>query len=239
MGNAILAVFYDLLEESRNKYMSWFHEVYIPESLSRYGYLWAAHYEAAPPGQRFQKVLDALGRSNDPGQSSGTGFAALFGGESTRVFFNPNSTQRKKLESSETKEMLDLRIRARAWVYTVEWHIEGPESRKRDERGIPAPAIQMGRFNAPRDDEEDLESWYAQERMPLVSRTPGCIEGRKLLAAAGDPKHGVLYDFLSLETRDSHFVPVEETEWSGRVHRYLVHPPGSPFVGRRIWPPVQ
>ena len=95
--------------------------------------------------------------------------------------------------------MLDLRVRPRAWVYTVEWRIEGPESRSRDARGIPAPVIQMGRFNVPRDDEEDLESWYAQERMPMVSRTPGCVGGRKLLAAAGDPKHAVLYEFISLE----------------------------------------
>lgn len=239
MDDAILAIFYDLSEESRNKYMSWFHEVYIPELLSRYDYLWAAHYEARPPGQRFQKVLDRLGRSNDPGQSSGTGFAALFGGESTRTFFNPNSTQRREVETSETKDMLGLRIRPRTWVYTIEWRMEGPEFHSREEMGMPASVIQMGRFNVPRNEEEDLGAWYAQERMPLVHRTPGCIEGRKLLAAAGDPKHGVLYDFLSIEARDAHFVSLEETKWSERVHRYVVHPPGSPFVGRRIWPPVQ
>ena len=237
MDNAIFAVFYDLSEGSRDKYLSWFHEIHIPELCSLYGCLWAAHYEAAPSGQRFQKVLDALGRSNDPGQSSGTGFVALLGGESTRTFFNPSPAQFKKIQIPETQEMLGLRSHPRAWVYTVEWRIEGPESRRREEGGTPAPAIQMGRFNAARDKEEDLGAWYAQERLPLVSRTSGCVGGRKLLAASGDPKHAVLYEFLSMEARETHFVPLEETEWSGRIHKYVVHPPGSPFVGRRIWPP--
>jgi hypothetical protein len=238
MDNAILAVFYDLSEGSRDRYLRWFHEVHIPELFSLYAGLWAAHYEAAPAGRRFQKVLDVLGRSDDPGQSSGSGFVALLGGESTRTFFDPNPARLKNLQAPETQEMLGLRSRPRAWVYTVEWRIEGPESRSREEGGTPAPAIQMGRFNAPRDKEEDLGSWYARERLPMVSRTPGCVGGRKLLAAAGDPKHAVLYEFLSMEAREAHFVPLEETEWSGRIHKYVVHPPGSPFVGRRIWPPL-
>jgi hypothetical protein len=238
MDNAILAIYYDLSEESRNKYLGWFHEKYLPELLSRSGYLWAAHYEAASAGRRFQKVLDALGRTSDPGQSSGTGFVALFGGESTRTFFNPSLKQLKEREGDEAKEMIGLRVLPRAWIYTVEWSMDGPESRTRDSRGIPAPAIQMGRFNAPREDEEDLGAWYAQERMPMVSRAPGCVGGRKLLAAAGDPKHAVLYEFISLEARENHFVPLEETAWSDRIHHYVVHPPGSPFVGRRIWPPA-
>lgn len=236
MDNAILAVFYDLSEENREKYLPWFHEVHIPELFSLYGCLWAAHYEAAPAGRRFQKVLDVLGRSNDPGQSSGMGYVALLGCESTRSFFDPDKAQLRKLQAPETQEMLGLRSRPRAWFYTVEWRIEGPESGTREAGGTPAPAIQMGRFNAPREQEEDLGAWYAQERLPMVGRTSGCVGGRKLLAAAGDPKHAVLYEFLSMEARETGFVPLEETAWSGRIHKYVVHPPGSPFVGRRIWP---
>ena len=238
MNNAILAVYYDLDGKSRDRYLGWFHETSLPDWLARPGYLWAAHYEAAPSGKRFQKVLDALGRTVDPGQSSGTGYVALIGGESTRTFFDPSPRQIKKGENAETREMIELRVRPRAWIYTIEWSIDGPESRTRDPKGIPAPAVQMGRFNAPREEEEDLEAWYAQERMPMVSRTPGCVRGQKLLAASGDPKHAVLYEFVSLEAREAHFVPLEETAWSGRIHHYVVHPPGSPFVGRRIWPPV-
>ena len=33
-------------KEGRDEYLSWLHEVHIPEALSRKGYLWAAHYQA-------------------------------------------------------------------------------------------------------------------------------------------------------------------------------------------------
>ena len=99
-----------------------------------------------------------------------------------------------------------------------------------------APAIQMGRYEAQGND-EDLEAWYAQERMARVADTPGCIGARKYLVATGSPKHSVLYEFTSLEAREENYIALEETEWTKRVHGYLVHPPGSPLAASRIWPP--
>jgi hypothetical protein len=238
MDNAISVVLYDLPAEKRKDYLSWFHERHVPKLLSECGYLWAAHYEIVPAGRGFQRLVEGLGRTDDPGQSAGIGFAALFGGESTRTFFTRGSASFAESLNGETQEMLRLRFLPRTWIYTVEWGMDGPACNTRDPQGTPAPAIQMGRFNALRECEEDLGAWYSQERMPAVSRTPGCVGGRKLLAAAGDPKHAVLYEFISLEARETHFLPLEGTEWTKRVHKYLVHPPGSPFAARRIWPPV-
>lgn len=238
MDNAIWAVYYNLLDTNRERYLNWFHGEHLPELLSRSGYLWGAHYEFVPRTSRFQKVFETLRRSDEPGQVSGKGYVALLGAESTRTFFGPTPTQLSKSQSARTQEMIGLRVQPRSMIYTVEWRVEGPASQMRDARGTPGPAIQMGRFNAPREDEEDLGAWYAQERMPIVSRMPGCLGARKLLAAAGDPKHGVFYEFISLEARETHFESMERTEWTGRVHRYLVHAPESPLIGRRIWPPA-
>lgn len=238
MDRAVWAIFYDLPEEGREEYLAWFHEVHIPEKLARPGYVWAAHYEAKPPGARFERIAARLRRSDDPALASGRGFVALFGGETTRAFYDPSPAQLRERRSAETRRMADARIRARGLILCEEWRVEGPEAGAREAPGVPAPAMQMGRYDAGGRD-EDLQAWYAQERMAGVARTPGCVGARKYLAATGAPRHAVLYEFSSLAAREAHYVALEETEWTRRVHGYLVHPPGSPLVGSRIWPPLE
>ena len=43
-------IFYDLLPEKEAEYLTWFHDVHIPEKLAREGYTWAAHYVAEGGG---------------------------------------------------------------------------------------------------------------------------------------------------------------------------------------------
>lgn len=236
MDRAIWAIFYDLPEASRQEYLDWFHQVHIPEKLARPGYLWAAHYEVVHPGAAFEKVLARLGKSDDPALASGAGFIALFGGVSTRIFFDPSPTQLKGKQDNMTRAMISLRDQALGFIFCEEWRAEGPDADSR-EPGTIGPVIQMGRYDAQGND-EDLEAWYAQERMIGVERTEGCIGARKLLASVGSPRHSVLYEFVSLEAREANYVSLEETDWTHRVHKYLLHPPGSPLVGSRIWPPT-
>ena len=232
MENAIRTIFYDLPDEGRSEYLSWFHDVHIPETLSRPGYLWAAHYQVLP-----RKMRTDMGRSNAPPLPLDTGYAILIGGESTRIFFDPNPKQLEDTYDTETRDMIARRIGSVGYIHTVEWRIEGPESDSRDPGGTPAPFMQMGCFDDSGQD-EDLGTWYAQERMILWRNTPGSVSGRKLLAAAGPQRHGVFYDFTSMELHKKHFPPLNATAWTSRVHSYLVHPQGSAFVGKRIWPPV-
>ena len=132
--------------------------------------------------------------------------------------------------------MTGMRIQARGLILCEEWRVEGPDAGEREAPDVMAPAMQMGRYEAQGND-EDLEAWYAQERMARVADTPGCIGARKYLVATGSPKHSVLYEFTSLEAREENYIALEETEWTKRVHGYLVHPPGSPLAASRIWPP--
>ena len=231
MENAIWTTIYDFPKEGRDEYLTWLHEKHIPEALSRKGYLWAAHYQLMPNKQQMK-----VGRSDVPALPVETGFAILFGGESTRIFLNPNPAQLEKSYTAKTREMIGRRIRPVTYIHTVEWRAEGPESGRGGPKGTPAPFIQMGLFDASGQD-EDLGTWYVQERMNLWSRTPGSVGGRKLLATVGPQRHGVLYDFTSLEVHKNYFPGLNTTDWTSRVHSYLVHPQGSAFLGRRIWPP--
>ena len=52
----------------------------------------------------------------------------------------------------------------------------------------------------------------------------------------------IWYD-LPASARETAFSPhgadgLDESPWTDRVHQRLVHTPVSPFVGPRIWPPV-
>jgi len=230
MENAIWTTFYDVPDRRRDEYLNWLHDVHIPATLSRPGYLWAAHYHVVP-----REVTHKLQRSDDTPLPTKTGYALQFGGESTRTFFSPSPTQQASSYDGKTQEMIESRTGAVSYIHTVEWRIKGPDSSSMDPSGMPAPFIQMGCFDAS-DQDEDLGAWYVQERLHLWSRTPGSGGGRKLLAASGPQRHGILYDIVSMDLFREHFPPLNETEWTSRVHGYLVHPVGSAFLGRRIWP---
>jgi hypothetical protein len=222
MDQGLWAIAYELPDEHKSGYLAWFHGVHIPEKLSRPGYLWAAHYELAHGG---------------PGR-----YLAVFGAEAARVFLNPSPGQLARRQGAETKRMIGLRRQVHSCILAEEARVDGPEAAKRGPGMTPGPVIQMGNYNAASPEvEDDLGAWYAQERLPLLAKLPGCIGARKMLATVGACKHAILHEFLSLELRERHFGPHEadarkpET-WMGRIRPKLDHAPWSPAVGVRIWP---
>lgn len=223
MDRGIWAIWYDIAADNRSAYLDWFHRVHIPEKLSRPGYRWAAHY--------------ALGHGR-----RGTGYVALFGGDSTHTFLNPSPGQLATRQSAETRTFIGMRIHATAAILAEEIRIDGPDAAARGPGLTTAPVIQIGHFNAPSPQaEDDLGGWYAQERFPLLKKLTGCVGTRKLLAGVGAHKHAILYEFTSLEARDKHYAPLEAqahdpATWMGRIVPGLLHAPYSPAVGQRLWP---
>jgi hypothetical protein len=223
MDRGIWAISYELPDEHKPEYLAWFHDVHIPEKLSRPGYLWAAHYEVGHSGQS-------------------RGYLALFGAGSPHAFLNPSPSQLAQRQGAETRRMMGMRQQSFACILVEEARVDGPDAAKRGP-GMPlGPVIQMGNYNAASPTvEDDLGAWYAQERLPLLAKLPGCIGARKLLAAAGAYKHAILHEFTSPELREQHFGPHEAdarnpNTWMGRIRPQLTHAPRSPAVGRRIWP---
>ena len=223
MDRGIWAIWYEMNAGDKAEYQQWFHEVHIPEKLSRPGYRWAAHYE-----------LEA-----------DKGYLALFGGDTAHSFLNPSPGQLATRQSPETKRYIGMRQRPSACILAEEARVEGPDLRHRGTDGAPGAVIQFGNYSAASPAvEDDLGAWYAQERLPLLSKLPGCIGARKMLATVGEFKHAILHEFVSLESREHHFGPHEAqahdpNTWMGRVRPQLTHAPRSPAIGRRIWPPVE
>ena len=94
------------------------------------------------------------------------------------------------------------------------------------------------------DAELALSRWYSQQRLPLVSTLDCVVRTRKLVSSVGWAKHAVLYEFASVVRRLKEYEEPHESKtlvadaWTGKIASSALYPPGSPFVGERIWPSI-
>jgi hypothetical protein len=245
MDQGIWATWYDLAEDGRDEYLDWLHTTHLPKLEARPGFAWAAHYEITGGGATMDKISGRLARADDETLGTGTQFVVLVGATSPHVFFRPDITKLEADLSDRAGDMLGRRLGVRTCIFTEEARINGPEYDQHAPGATPGPAIQFGNFRTRAlEDEYDLAAWYAQYRLPAMARMPGCIATRKLVSVVGWGKHAVLYEFMSLEARHEHFqnhesLALDEEEWTNRIITYTVHAPGSPSVGKRIWPAVE
>lgn len=239
MDNAISATWYDLPEKGRDEYISWLHEVYIPKVLKRNGYLWGAHVENVWDIEREKEKERILVHTDDPNIPVGNDYLMLFGAEMPVTFVNPSTSQLEETWSSDEKKMLSYRIGERSCIFMAQDRIEGLESATRSPGITPGPAIQIGTFNVNSlENEEELSSWYAQVRLPRLKKMEGCVGARLLISVSGWPKHGIMYEWTSVESLMKNF-STETIERSRNAVKSLIHSPGSPTLGNRIWPPSE
>jgi uncharacterized protein (DUF952 family) len=223
MTTGLWAISYDVDTAHRREYEQWFHEVHIPEKLSRPGYMWAAHY--------------AL--------ESDAGFLALFGGANTHVFLNPSPAQLASRQSAETKRFMGMRREPWACIFAEEVRVDGTEAAEHAANGTTGAIIELAAYNALNvGAEDDMGAWLAQERFPALSRLAGCIGARKLLASVGAYKHATLCEFASLASSERPDAPHaarwrDAGPWAARIDAQLEHAPRSTAVGRRIWPAME
>ncbi|MGE4336101.1 MAG: hypothetical protein AB7E55_09025 [Pigmentiphaga sp.] len=252
MDLALQATWYDLDPESRDTYLEWLHEVGLPRLAARDGYSWVAHYEVYPSRVgAMDKTAAGVVEIDDLAVGNGSRYLLMIGAASADVFFDRRALQYPVADEEADQAWLQHRRGARTCVYLEEARVNGHDYHLRTPGRMPARIIQFGSFNARTpDDEFELGAWYRQNRLPAVARTQGCIGVRKLVAIAGPVKHGVLYEFASVEARRDHFEgPLEWGTgsrtaasdspylWPGRDRvDFLYFAPGSPTVAKRIWP---
>jgi hypothetical protein len=167
----------------------------------------------------------------------------LFGATDARVFGNPVPSALNAALPKEGRRLLEMRVGERVNLMTEAARVEGPAAKSYRDSMALAPCIQLGNFNCRWQDEEEMLAWYTQWRMPATQRLPGLVRTRRFASVAGWSKHIVLYEWLSLEERNRHFLSHEDNDpemkaWSDRVVKTLTHAPGSSSVACRLWPAV-
>ena len=238
----IWATWYDLDATDVDNYLHWAHNTYLPSLQQQTSYTWAAHYRYRGGGAQMDQVKTTVVMHTQDHIGQGSQFLMLVGAPSVHAFFNPYVEDIPN--DQRTQKMLELRKGVRTLMLTQEACIHGPSIHTQNSPG-PSPAIQMGTLRAKTIESEfDLIKWYAQYRLPSMEKMTGCVRTSKWSAVAGWAKHGILYEFESLDHRLRYFekghesLALETTHWTHRITRASFHAPGSPFIGERIWPAV-
>jgi len=191
MTGAIWALAYEILNDDREAYLNWFHQIHIPEKLARPGYRWAAHFE---------------GTTTTPAAHS---YIALFGGISTRIFLDPSPAQLKTKQDDLTREMMAQRRNPFATILVHEWSDRSTPSTSNDH------AMALEPINSDRVDflvinaveqGEAIGAWVVQNLLPkLQSDNPDATHDdaitHKFLSVTGPPVH-----ILFHETNRSGFI---------------------------------
>ena len=244
MDRGIWATWYDLPEEGKEEYIAWLHEVHLPKALSRPGYLWAAHIENVWDEARKADISKRLTHTDDLSVPTGNAYLVLYGAASPHVFLKPSPAKLEADWTAEERDMFGRRIGVRSCIFLETDRADGPDASARAANAAPGPVVQFGSFNLKKElDDETVMDMYAKIRFPHVAKMAGFVAIRKMVSVYGWARHGVLYEIASQEVLEKDFLtymdqmPNREL-WRGRLVRNLIHTPGSPSLGMRIWPPV-
>jgi len=240
VDRALWISWYDLPDAGRDAYLTWAHGTYMPAMVKRPGVLYAAHFRSVvvpgevPGGGR-------LSHTKDPKLGTGNAFIMIVGAEDAHAFGRPTPRKIHAALSKDDQKMLAARQGERVNLMTDEARAEGLDAKQREAKAALSPCIQLGTFQAgtAEGDEDEMLEWYAQCRMPNMTRLAGCVGVRKIVSVSGWAKHGVLYEFVSLAERNKHFPTHEkgrpqDEAFTDRLVRTLLHAPGSPNVAERI-----
>lgn len=235
LDRGLWVTWYDLPAEARDAHLKWAHEEYIPAILKEPGILWGCHYAEVQEATRVNTK-----RTDDPAVPRGSQHMMLFGAEDASVFGKHTPSAIHAGLPDASRKMLAQRIGARTNIMAEFGRVLGPEGPGYKDGMTLAPCIQFGTYNTDWQNEEELMAYYGQGRMAYMKVMPGCVRTRKLVSVAGWAKHGVLYEFMTLESRNKHFVGHGDEKmkaWSAQMIPRLTHAPGSANLAMRIWPP--
>lgn len=243
MDRGLWITWYDLPVEGRDAYLSWLHETYIPSILKRPGFLWAAHYASVK-----EPFPSHVRHTDDRSVPTGNDYLLIFGAETANAFFqgayaNGAPSRLHADRPEEDRKMLSMRIGERVNIMAEAGRVDGQAAKKYQGAMTLGPFIQLGSYNCAWQDEEEMQAWYSQVRVPAMATTPGGgIRVRKLVSASGWAKHAILYEFESLEAKHRYFALHKDRPdmkpWLAWVAKSLIHAPGSANIANRIWPKV-
>lgn len=243
MDRGLWITWYDLPAAGRDAYLAWLQESYIPSMLKRPGFLWAAHYASVK-----EPFSSHVHHTDDRSVPAGNDYILIIGAETANVFFQgayadgaPSTLHADR--SEQDRKMLSMRVGERVNIMAEAGRVDGAAAAKYKDATTLGPFIQLGSYNCAWQEEERMQAWYSQVRMPAMAETPGGgIRVRKLVSASGWAKHAILYEFESLQAKHDYFAVHKNRPdmkpWLAWVAKSLVHAPGSAALANRIWPPL-
>ena len=235
MTGAIWALAYEILNDDREAYLNWFHQIHIPEKLARPGYRWAAHFE---------------GTTTTPAVHS---YIALFGGISTRIFLDPSPAQLKPKQDDLTREMMTRRHNPFATILAHEWRDDSTPSTGNDDR-VAAEAIPSGAIHSDwleflvidaAGQGEAIGAWAVQTLLPkLQKRNPDAAKTaaitHKLISVTGAPAHVLFYETNQTELANDAAASRFDAPTTILQAPMLAVMPEAALLcyrsGKRIWP---
>ncbi len=237
----IWVTWYDLPNEGRDAYLAWLHGTYLPAILKRPGYLWAAHYAArdleggAANATRYKHV-------DDPKVGKGYHYILLIAASDANVFGDPVPSVLHAALPEAGRKMLAMRLGERVNLMTETGRRNGRAFHAYREGLTGTPCIQIGSYLCPTENEEEMHAGYVLNRLPKMCDTPSCVRVRKLNSVAGWAKHGILYEFASVEGFEKDYDGAVAKSPLGfgdhSVVPMLTHAPNGPNSAERIWPPA-
>lgn len=206
---AVWFISYYLDPENEDKYLNWFHQIHMQEKLKRRGYVWASHYRS------FRNVSDG----------DGLLYLALFGGDSTAVFYNPSPAQLRQAQTSESRTMMDYRLKSRSLILSHEWVFTNKSGVSCDTIPIDSPNISLMACGTGGND-MDFCSWLIQKYLS-ASTGRGVA---KFLASTGEPRHVMIHMQNIKPSDELEFPDASYGAWGSKVAKYLTYPLGSPVI---------
>lgn len=238
MDRAYWISWYDLPDEGAEEYHAWLENRYVPAVLEQRGVSWAAHYASEKNVVPLGGGKGRVGHVGPDVVPAGNAWITVFGAAGVQAFANPSPARLHARLSAADRRLLTMRAGERVNVMIEQARSDGAEIAGHTDGEAPAACIQLGSFNMPYADEDEMLAWYAQWRLPSMRNVPGCVRVRKLVSVAGWAKHACLYEFTSLAARNEHFIHYERANpqmeaWSRQVVRNTMHAPGSANVAQR------
>jgi hypothetical protein len=209
-GTALLMVWADVPADKEQEFNRWYNEEHLAERLAIPGFLGGARYEAVKGGPKHLAYYEL--------ESS----AVLESEAYRRVQANPTEWTRR----------VGPGVIATTYIRNVYTMIHPKALTPEAARSGPAPALQLGRMDVPREVDEEFNTWYNTVYVPNYEKVPGVIRGRRYRALVGTPTYLTFYEFEHPRVSESEAWKAQRdaSPANARMRTHMRHAPGSPGV---------
>jgi len=209
-GTALLMVWADVPADKEKDFNRWYNEEHLAERLAIPGFLSGARYEAVKGGPKHLAYYEL----ESP--------AVLESAAYKRVQANP--TEATKRYGPGTIATTYIRN-----IYTM---IHPKTLAPPAAESGPAPSLQIGRMDVPREVDDEWNTWYNTTYVPNYEKVPGVIRGRRYRAITGTPTYLTFYEFEHPKVSESAAWNAQRdiSPANARMRGHMRHTQGSPGV---------